>query len=165
MSAYTFWHNEYLSEQDLLGIYERIASDAVLNKTLWYDGAPAGPYTWIKRTKDWWLVQARNEDGEPVGVFWLNGHMGRTAFMHFCVYPEFNADRMVIGRATLDWLESHNWLHSVVGVTPVTHRHVLPFVQALGFQAFGKVPGACYIERLDKYVDAHVGVYTFRRPE
>ena len=161
MSKYLFFHKDYLSEQDLIGIYERIASDPVLTKTLWYDGAPAGPHSWLKRTKDWWMAQGRTEYGTPVGVFWLNGFTGKTAQMHFCIYPERHAEAVDIGRAAMDWLDSLGWLKSVVGITPVTHRHVMPYIQALGFQVIGKVPGACYIERRDKYVDAHISVYTF----
>jgi hypothetical protein len=61
------------------------------------------------------------------------------------------------------WLSDLNWLHSVYGLTPATHRHVFPFIEAIGFKIMGRVPGACWIERKQKYVDGVASVYDFRR--
>lgn len=162
---YTFWHRDHLTEQDLITAYRTIEQDEALCRTLWYDGMPAGPHTWLKRAKDWWVVQGRTEDGEPVGMFWLNGFQGRTAQMHFCVYSAYHAQAVEIGRAALDWLGELGWLSSVYGVTPVTHRHVIPYITALGFSIIGRLPGACYIQRKDKYVDANISVYDFGRTD
>ena len=104
------------------------------------------------------------ENGKaPVGFFWLNGYMGRTAQIHFAIFEECRQDSVQIGKAALAWLEELGWLHSVYGLTPATHRHVFPFIQAIGFQILGNIPGACWVERKNKYVDGVASVYDFRR--
>lgn len=160
--SYTFWHKDHLSEQELINAYALITSDSRLARTLWYDGMPVGLYTWLERVKDQWLVVVR-KGSEPVAMFWLNGFQGKSAQIHFCVFPSHITDAQEIGKATLAWLGEEGWLHSLYGVTPVTHRHVIPFIERIGFKVLGKLPGACFIERLNKHVAAYVSSYDFGR--
>lgn len=160
--SYTFWHKDHLSEQDLLDAYAEVTSNAGLERMLWYDGVPAGPQSWVNRIKDQWFVLVRKAS-LPVAFFWLNGYQGRSAQIHFCVYPEYHTSATDIGRAAIDWIGGQGWLHSLYGVTPVTHRHVIPFIESIGFKVLGKLPGACFIERLNKHVAAYVSCYDFGR--
>lgn len=160
--TYTFWHKDHLSEQELITAYATVMADRRLARTLWYDGLPTGPYTWLDRVKTQWFVLVRKAS-LPVAFFWLNGFQGRSAQIHFCVYPGHIGEATEIGKATLDWLKRERWLHSLYGVTPVTHRHVIPFIERIGFKVLGKLPGACFIERLNKHVAAYVSCYDFGR--
>ena len=162
MMGYEFVHKDHMSNDELQVIYETIKADATLWKTLWYDSAPASYTAWMNRIIPWWLARVSRDDA-TVGVFWLNGYMGRTAQIHFAVFEPHRAEAVEIGNATMQWLSELNWLHSVYGITPATHRHVFPFIEALGFKIVGKLPGACWIERKQKHVAGVLSVYDFGR--
>ena len=163
MTSYVFEHKDHLSKEHLEGSYHAIRNDVTLCKTLWYDGKPAGLQGFMDNIKNWWYVRVTNPGKVPVGVFWLNGYQGRTAQIHFVVFEEFRRESVEIGRATMQWLEELGWLHSVYGLTPATHRHVFPFIEAIGFKILGRVPGACWIERKQKHVAGVLSVYDFGR--
>lgn len=160
---YQFDYKDSLTPVDLFDLYELIRKDTILWKTLWYDGPPEEHKDFLDRVKKWWFVRVRTSDNGTVGTFWLNGYMGRTAQIHFAIFEEHRANAVEIGKATLQWLEDLGWLHSLYGLTPVTHRHVFPFIQAIGFQLLGTVPGACWIERKEKFIAGVVSVYDFGR--
>lgn len=160
---YIFTHKAYMADDELKWIYEAICSDVTLCKTLWYDGAPASLESFLDRVDKWWLTTVATPDDTSVGVFWLNGYQGRTAQIHFAIFEGHRAEAVQIGRATMAWLYEQGWLHSVYGLTPATHRHVFPFIEAIGFKILGKVPGACWIERKQKHVAGVLSVYDFGR--
>lgn len=161
--SYVFEHKDHLSKEQLEGSYHAIRNDVTLCKALWYDGKPSGLQGFMDNIKNWWYVRVTNPGKVPVGVFWLNGYQGRTAQIHFAVFEEFRRESVEIGRATMRWLEELGWLHSVYGLTPATHRHVFPFIEAIGFKILGRVPGACWIERKQKHVAGVLSVYDFGR--
>ena len=160
---YSFTHKDHMADDELKWIYEAICSDATLCKTLWYDGEPGLFSQFMERIRPWWLARVSAPDDTSVGVFWLNGYQGRTAQIHFAIFEEHREQAVQIGKATMQWLSELGWLHSVYGLTPVTHRHVFPFIEALGFKIMGKVPGACWIERKQKHVAGVLSVYDFGR--
>lgn len=160
---YSFTHKDHMADDELLALYEMIRADARIWKYLWYDGAPVSWFDWKDRIRDWWLASVTGPNDTTVGVFWLNGYQGRTAQIHFAIFEEHREQAVQIGKATMQWLSELGWLHSVYGLTPVTHRHVFPFIEAIGFKIIGKLPGACWIERKQKFVDGVASVYDFRR--
>ena len=160
---YIFTHKAYMADDELKWIYEAICSDATLCKTLFYDGAPGCLGVFLDRADQWWLTAVARPDDTTVGVFWLNGYQGRSAQIHFAIFEGHRAEAVQIGRATMDWLYEQEWLHSVYGLTPATHRHVFPFIEAIGFKIIGKLPGACWIERKQKHVAGVLSVYDFGR--
>lgn len=164
MSAFLFHHKVHLTDEALKGVYATIMAESALASALWYDGLPENYADWRARVVGQWLVLVTDEAMTPQGVFWLDGYMGRSAQIHFAIYEAARPKAGDIGRATLAWLGEQNWLQSVYGVTPATHRHVFPFLRALGFQILGRVAGACWIERKQQYVPGVVSAYDFRRP-
>lgn len=158
-----FTHKDYMTPEELVALYESVKARPLLMRTVWYEGQLAGPQTWLNWTKSMWLVRVDYDNGETGGFFWLDAFCGRTARIHFAIYDEYQQDAMTLGHAVMNWLQEYGWLYSVYGVTPVVYRHVIPFIEALGFQILGKVPGACFMERKNKHIDAVVSVYTFRR--
>ena len=160
---YVFTHKDHMADDELLALYEMIKADATLWKTLWYDGAPRSWSDWKNRSRDWWLTAVARPDDTTVSVFWLNGYQGRTAQIHFAIFEDHREQAVQIGKATMEWLSELGWLHSVYGLTPCTHRHVFPFIEAIGFQIIGRIPGACWIERKQKHVAGVLSVYDFGR--
>ena len=161
--SYVFTHKDYMSREELLALYERIEADVTLCKTLWYDGEPGLFSQFMERIRPWWLARVSTPDDTSVGVFWLNGYQGRTAQIHFAIFEEHREQAVQIGKATMQWLSELGWLHSVYGLTPATHRHVFPFIEAIGFKIVGKLPGACWIERKQKHVAGVLSVSDFGR--
>lgn len=160
---YSFTHKDHMADDELLALYEMIRADARIWKYLWYDGAPRSWFDWKDRIEKWWLASVIGPNDTTVGVFWLNGYQGRTAQIHFAIFEEHREQAVQIGKATMQWLSELGWLHSVYGITPATHRHVFPFITALGFEIKGRLPGACWVERKQKHVDGVISVYDFGR--
>lgn len=157
---YDFEHRVHMDEQQLDQLLFELQRDPVLARTIWYDGAPKDLKN---KAKEWWLVRVAGAGDRTVGVFWLNGYQGRTAQIHFAVFEDSRSEAVEIGKATMRWLDEQGWLHSVYGLTPATHRHVFPFITAIGFQILGRIPGACWVERKQRYIDGVASVYDFRR--
>lgn len=160
---YTFTHRDHMLPWRVEEIYQLIMREPSLARTLWYDGQPLDLEAFKNKVKEWWLVRVASADDHTVGVFWLNGYQGRTAQLHFAIFEWHRHEAVWIGEEAMQWLKDLGWLHSVYGMTPATHRHVLPFVEALGFQIIGRIPGACWVQRKQKFVDGVVSVYDFRR--
>lgn len=161
--SYSFTHKDHMADDELLALYEMIKSDATLWKTLWYESYGLTKSGFLKCVEDWWLASVTGPNDTTVGVFWLNGYQGRTAQIHFAVFEGHRDEAVQIGKATMNWLCELGWLHSVYGLTPCTHRHVFPFIEAIGFKIVGKLPGACWVERKQKYVAGVLSVYDFGR--
>ncbi len=158
-----FTHKEHLSTEELIALYEDVKSRPALERIVWYEGTPAGPHSWLRLVKNAWLARVDYDDGTTVGFFWLDAFCNRSARIHFVIYDEYQADAINIGRATMGWLHELGWLYSVCGMTPVMYRHVFPFILGIGFKIIGSIPGACWLERKQKHVDAVVSVYDFGR--
>ena len=162
--SYVFWHKDHLSREELLDIFHLIQADPGICRSLWYDNEEdPSEEMWLEFVADWWLVSVRSADDTTVGVFWLNGYQGRTAQIHFAIFEPYRAEAVEIGKATIQWLNELGWLHSVYGLTPATHRHVIPFIEAIGFKILGKIPGACWIRRKQKHVAGIASVCDFGR--
>jgi hypothetical protein len=165
MMSYAFTHKDHLTDDQLWALCKRTLDDVTLRKTLWYDGAPSDRPSWFDRIRLWWLAVVTGPDDTTVGVFWLNGYAGRTAQIHFAIFEPYRVEAVQIGKATMQWLYELGWLHSVYGLTPATHRHVFPFIEAIGFKILGKIPGACWVDRKQKHVDGVLSVYDFGRQQ
>lgn len=160
---YQFTHKDHLSRDELACSCYELLNDVTLCKTVFYDGKPTGLQGFLDRLKDWWYVRVTNLQEVPVGVTWLNGYMGKSAQIHFAIFEDYRSEAVQIGKAAMQWLRDLGWLHSVYGITPATHRHVFPFIEALGFEIKGRLPGACWVERKQKHVDGVISVYDFGR--
>lgn len=85
---------------------------------------------------------------------WVNGFMGRTALVHFCIFNP--KDALELGTLAMECLRRHKVADSLVGITPVCYRHVWPLMEGLGFRKITVVKGSCYFARREKYIDGLV---------
>lgn len=155
-----FNHADHLAKDEIAAMY-RNAKNAGVAESVFYDGE-------IENWGDFvgymchgnWLVQVKNEHNEEVGFFWLNGFMGRTAMIHFCVYDLRGEDALELGRQTVEWVTTKtNAARVLYGITPKVYRHVFPFITGLGFEIVGELPEACFIARKNKYYPGVLSVY------
>ena len=156
---YIFEHAAHLPKDEVAQLYP-LAKAHSRADIVFYDGVIRDWRSWVDFITDCkaWVVRVRNEQG-IVGFFWLNGYMGRTAMMHFCVFDSMPfEDAVELGRQSVAYVFKHTEMQSVYGCTPRIYRHVFPFIKALGFRILGEIPGACYIKRKDKYVPGVVSV-------
>jgi hypothetical protein len=161
--SYVFWHKDHMTGEQIEEIFNLIQKEPGLSRTIWHTHEPIDSKAWVELVADWWFVRVASADDRTVGTFWLNGYQGRTAQIHFAIFDEYRHEAVQIGKATMQWLDELGWLHSVYGLTPVTFRHVFPFIEAIGFDIVGRLPGACWIRRKQKHVDGIVSVYDFGR--
>lgn len=101
-------------------------------------------------------------DGEDGGMFVVNGFTGKSALIHFSMYPGFDAYLPWMGRYVLSWLFSAGGFESITGLTPAAFRHVLRAVRAMGFVEKIRIPGACCMASSGKTIS---GVFSIATPE
>lgn len=99
------------------------------------------------------IVSLFNDQGLGAAC-WVNGFMGRTAIVHFCIFN--NNDALELGQLAMECLRKYKVAESLVGITPICYRHVWPLMEGLGFRKVTIVKGSCYFARRNKYIDGLV---------
>ena len=105
-------------------------------------------------------------DGEIAGMFWLNGWEGYAARVHYCFFREYYRRCMEIASEGLRHIFSMNrqdgtpYVKTLYGVTPVTNRLSIKFLQKCGFTVIGEVPDVCFIKRENASVAGVVSYIT-----
>lgn len=99
------------------------------------------------------LVVLGNDNGLGAAC-WVNGFTGKAAFVHFCIFEPAHA--LELGTLAMDVWRKEGLLRSLIGITPITYRHVWPLMEGLGFRKISNVPEACYFGRYKKYKDGLV---------
>jgi len=156
---YRFVHKSYLNLDELIDLYTAMETQR-LTGAVFYDTISMDALSWVEYLEDQrcWLVRIENMIQETVGVFWLNGYMGRSAQIHFCVWRGQFKNSLDIGREGIEWLKKNKVVDSLYGVTPDSYTHVLKFLKKLGFQIKGKLPGACHLAHHKKYIPGVISV-------
>lgn len=96
----------------------------------------------------------------------LCNFVGLAAQVHFSIHPNYRGSA---GRQaaieTLDWMmtlrrqeEDQPLVKSIFGLTPVGNKLALKFIQCVGFELRGILPGAVYDAPAGQYVDAVISV-------
>jgi len=109
----------------------------------------------------------------PLAIVWLNTWEGYTARIHFCGFREAWGEpkSVFLGNAIHRELFSATradgspYVITLVGVIPATNVLALKYIEKIGYRRSGIWPGACYIKRLNKHVDAvtsYCNIQTFR---
>lgn len=110
-----------------------------------------------------WTIAVYTPDGELCAASWVNGFMGKSAWIHFVVFEEYREHMVYIGKKVVARFFDTKQFDSLCGLTPSVYRHALNYIQKLGFSISGlKAKSACYIERKNRYVD---GVFSTLKKE
>ena len=149
---YQYTHKDHLSDTRLFDIYHQVVQEGQ-EPYLFYDAGVKNVVGWFEFIKNGnaWFVDVHDEEGQPAGIFWLNGYQGRAAQIHFCSWNA-NKNKIETVKQAMAWVKAQGHLYSLYGCTPKPFRHVRAFIKAAGFKRIGELPGACYIARIDKYV-------------
>ena len=106
-------------------------------------------------------------DGKPFGEFMLNNFTGKSAQIHFSVHPTLHVRKGIpyvreTVRQVLDWKVQNKpneyYLHTLVGLTPVSNRAACVYVLRVGFVKQFILPAG--IADRGKIVDAMVSTCT-----
>ena len=163
---YIFTHNRDMTEDELVQLFVRCV-DEDLRDVVFYDGH-------IKTTNQWLsfidfqptlVVKIERPDRELGGFWWLNGFHGKSAMLHFCYFGKDVEAKKEMTMQSLRWMAKKRVLKSLYGITPKYYRHVLTFMEELGWELRGPVGGACYIAKKDKYVDGIISVMDLTKHE
>ena len=81
--------------------------------------------------------------GELLGVAWLNGWQGKSAYGHFCFMREASVSQSTIemGREIIRYWLSFPTVEFILGVVPAFNTLAINFVQSIGFKKVGAIPG------------------------
>lgn len=136
-----------------------------LDRTVLYESAAPHIVLWHQYSgpPNAWCAPVYDADGALAAAGWLNGFLGRTAFCHFVVFRDFQADAVAIGKLWLRAMFGTGSFDSLCGLTPAAYRHALRFIRQLGFTLSPlTAPGACFLARAQRHVD---GVFSCITPE
>ncbi len=101
-----------------------------------------------------WTIPVYTPSGDLAAAGWLNSFTGRMAFCHFVVFKKYQAHGVEIGKRWLGTVWRTKGFDSLCGLTPITYRHALRFIQKLGFTLSPlRVPGACHLVHKNRYAD------------
>ncbi len=152
MEKYRFIHQQYLTDLEVVALFHELQNQDMVPR-LFYDGGVTDDASWLEYMRGMcWLVKVIERGNGCVGVFWLNGFQGRTAQIHFTIWKHHAESQVKVGTAVVEWLASLGQFDSLYGCTPKPYRDVVKLIKEVGFELQGDLPGACYIERYDKYV-------------
>ena len=143
-------------------IYNRLMAENLATSLL-YDHEP-NLITFLKITspaKAWCGQVCINN--EVAGLFWINGFIGRLAYLHFAVFRGFAPYAVLMGKYVVSWAFLRGELSCLLGVTPLPYRHVLKIISDVGFEKLGVVPKACNLVRYGKFVDGVASILTPKR--
>lgn len=97
---------------------------------------------------------------EPLGLAWLNGLNGSTAFAHFCGLKSARGRSVEIGRAALGyWMQNFKFLRVILGLTPSNNRLAVRFIERIGFSVMGEIPGVLFDAYQGRDVSAVLSYY------
>ena len=170
-------HKGDLTDRQLCAFWEQVRA-AGKGRSIGYDCPPFGPAgfaQWMRQPDvEAWIVLFR---GEPCGLLYLNGILGKTAHGHFTVtsmgtarvgtpigrLPGLKAFGMYCMGSVL-WNRDANGLYTldtVIGVLPACNDAAVRLVRStpVGMEV-GVVPGAAYFYDERENVPALVTAYT-----
>ncbi|MCP4127761.1 MAG: hypothetical protein GY753_11940 [Gammaproteobacteria bacterium] len=155
---FTFTHKSHMSLARLGKLYDK-AVDNGYEDYLFYDGGIASLQDWLEYHTGGmnWFCEVREVQGRSAGMFWLNGFQGRAAQVHFAAWRDYEK-RIEATRAAMVWLHSLGNISTLYGCTPKHFKHVIEYIQAVGFRKIGEIPHACYIVKKDAYVPGVITV-------
>lgn len=140
--------------------YEELRQQNLLKK-VFYDGCVQSLedfYKFLTRMKNVFFVI---EENKLVGFFYLVDEGGKTASIHFCIFKKFWGSKgMKIGADVIRWIfakkmeDGSRRIEILEGLTPVTLKNALVYLEKIGFRKVGIKEKASYISRLNEHVDA-----------
>ncbi len=137
----------------IMGLYERMKAQGSLSDVFYaYDPQLLGPEQFLDLFKfgsnRLWVIF---HNGEVSGFFWLNDFAEKSAMIHYCFFKNiWGPQSAVLGRYILDYLlglrsETGPVFDVITGLTPVTNRLAVRFLEKVGMTVVGKIPNRCLI--------------------
>ena len=159
MIKYKFTHSGHMSDAAIAGLYDIMDSEGLAD-FVFYDGNINNRHEFLNFIKGYrcWLVRCEHPERGIVGLWWLNEFVGKSAMLHFCTFGGSLEEKKDVCVQAMRWLADKKVLKSLYGLTPCVYRNVLPFMDTLGFERRGKLPGACKLFRHNRYVDGIISV-------
>ncbi len=88
----------------------------------------------------------------PMGFFYLTSFEGGTARLHFCNFKAARPVLAELGRLVLNWCFETFEFQSLIGIVPSFNGGAIRFAREMGGREMGRIPGACWVERLKRAV-------------
>lgn len=156
----------------LLHWFWRLMSESGMVPVVFYDGSVENFAAFRK------LAESESQhfflgfkDGEPAGLFWLNGFGTRTCFLHMAIVPGCHGrGTLSMGRGVLRHLltardvDGEYLLENVKGLVPVTNPLACRMAELSGFRKVGVISGDAYVASRDEHVDAALFCATLDDP-
>lgn len=140
-----------LSDEQLSNIYEAARREGVLGLVAFDTAVDEEGFLLFARRVEV-FGSGFDDQGRPLGFFYLTSFEGSTARLHFCLLAAGRPHRQFLGRAVIDWCFKTYELESLIGVAPSINRGACQYAREMGGQEMGVIPGLCWIDRLKRSV-------------
>lgn len=152
-------------DSEILGLYDKIKESGRAG-VVFYDGGikdREGFLSYMKHGDN--SVYIVEEDGEIIGLSWLNMFRHKTAYLHFCFTCEWGkaVEAAKIGLAALITMRDAGGRYlfdMFMGAPPLFNKHAIAFVKACGGKSLGVLPNAVWIADRNKSEDAELIYFT-----
>ena len=144
--------------------YHRMVADGILTYAMsGYDMPTIADWRDATDPEKAWMLRCDDAvTGELLGVGVFTPWSGASWRFDFSAFRSSFQIAADMARGGFAWMFQHAPCKSIVGVCPAPNRHAWRLAQACGFKTLGRIPGACYYARKDRYVD---GIFVVVTPE
>ena len=172
MGEFSRVYKTELSDVQLGSVWERFV-ECDRDQHIFYNKPPMDGKDFARFCRDddvhLWVILFRDE---IAGIFWLTGHEGKTAYCHFGQLPtkakrtaekipvQLGFGRYCLGTALWAHDGQDFLLDRLLGLTPLCNRSAVRFIDRLGAQPAGIIPGACFFNESGKNEDGIATYYT-----
>ena len=144
-----------LTEQEFRAIWNLMCKDG-REKIVFYDGQIANFPEFLEFMQDDSnYVYAVERGGEFVCLAWVNNFLGRCGMIHFTMFHNSDGEEFPICLKLLRFLlyaksDGNFCFDALYGLTPKVYRHVLRFIEKLGFRLVADMPSSVFFQKNGK---------------
>lgn len=141
---YNFTHQEYLSDFQVMDLYDQMVSEGLYDKVFYADQHPTAELFLDYIRAFCWMASVRDEEDESVGVFWLDGFSGKVAFLHYWVFKIGWGQAKRLPQAVVQWITDNTdgCITGLLGKTPSSNRLALRYLGRAGFAQMFEIEDA-----------------------
>ena len=100
-----------------------------------------------------WLLRCEDAQGGLLGAGLFTPWRGRVWSFDCTAFRASAGLAVRMVRGGLAWFFAHAPCEAVVGCCPLPNRHAWRLARACGFREWGRLPGACWWARRNRFVD------------
>jgi hypothetical protein len=139
-----------LRDSEVMDLYRRMLRDKTAD-TVFYDGSIRNPKDFLLFIKSCCtMIVAMSDEGEPLGMGWLNNRHMRSVDGHFCLFCDaWGSNSVEIGKSMVEYAvnlkqDGEQIFDVIIGTIPKWNKAAIMFAEKCGAVIVGDIPCAVY---------------------